>query len=1058
MNIKTADFLFAENPNPMWIYDPSDLSIKQVNEAACDMYGYAREEFLALTIADLRPESEIPKLKEEISKQVDRFNNAGIWTHRKKNGDLLYVRVLSHLISQEGIQYKLVTAQDVTNKIQYRQELDMLLENSLDGIMLTSPDGRIYKANKAACQILGMSEERIINVGREALVYNDDKLQQALNRRKETGEFSGELTFIHSSGRKIPVELSTSVYKNPKGQLRTSMIFRDITERKETERKLQDIVNHSTNLFYRHDTNHILTYVSPQAEEFLGCSPEEAKQKWTEFITDHPINQKGKKHTEKAIETGKTPPPHQLQLQKKTGEQIWVRVNEAPVVEDGQTVAIVGSLTDITQQKQYEQQLQESLERYHYATKATHDAIYDWDIVNDQHHLGEGFNDIFGHDTIKEYFPLVEYTKFVHPDDHPEAQQSLNKTLSDSTQNHWSHTYRFKISGGEYAHVIENGYIVRNEDGDAVRMIGAIRDVTKQRKLERLLDQAYTMGRIGVWELDLENDELYWSAMTKELHEVEPDFEPDLETAFKFYKEGKSRNIIQEAADKAIEEGIPWDEELHIITGNGNTRWVRTKGEPEMVDGQCRRLYGIFQDIHERKQAQTKMLEALRERKRILERITEAFFAVDDDWTVTYWNSQAEEILGLSRTDVLGHNLWEKFPEAKELKFFQQYKRAFEQQIPVSFEEYYPPLDAWLEVHGYPSSDGLSVFFRDITDRKQDQIELERAYNEKETILESIDDGFFTVNRNWVVTYWNKAAERMLKTSRDIILGKNLWDVFDDATDLPSYTNYQRVMNEGISIDFEDYYAPLGRWYDISAYPSEEGISVYFKDITHQKQREAQLQESLKEKETLLSEIHHRVKNNLAVVSGMMQLQIFGEEDETLKQKLHESINRIQTIGSIHELLYQSDSFSRLNIDDSIRKLVRDIASTYQPAINVEINFDLQTIDLNINQAIPASLIANEVVTNAFKHAFDEKDQGKLWVTLTEVNNTISLQITDNGKGFPADFKATDSPSSLGLQLIDTLAQQLEGEYTYESSDGKTYFKLTFKKADLKGSGSALLE
>ncbi|REL37902.1 PAS domain S-box protein [Rhodohalobacter sp. SW132] len=1057
MKIKNTNFLFAENPNPMWIFDPTDLTIKEVNDAACVLYGYSKEEFLGLTIADLRPEDEVPRLMKEVSKRIDSFSNAGIWTHRKKCGELFYVRVHSHPISMEGKKFKLVVAYDVTNKIQYREELEMLLDNSLDGIMLTSPEGSIYRANNAACQILGMSEEEVIGLGRDGLVDKDEKLQKALQRREKTGEFSGELTFIHSSGQKIPVELTSSVFKNLQGQSRTSIIFRDITQRKQTEQKLKDVIDHSTNLFYRHDVNHVLTYVSQQSEEFLGCSPEKAIQNWSEFITEHPVNKKGIKHTQKAIETGETQPPFELQLKKITGEKIWVQVHEAPIVEDGKTVAIVGSLTDITRQKKYENQLQESLERYHYASKATNDAIYEWDIKNDQHHFGEGFKEIFGHNTVKESISLKEYTDFVHPDDHPSALKSLNKALKDPSQEHWRHEYRFENSIGEYAHVIENAHIIRNNEGVAVRMIGAIRDVTKQKELEQLLDQAYSVGRIGVWELDLKNNNVFWSTITKELHEVEPDYEPELETAINFYKEGKNRALIQEAVSYAIEKGVPWDEELLIITAKGNERWVRAKGEPEVIEGQCRRIYGIFQDIHERKEAHLNMLDALQERQRILERITEAFFAVNKEWTVTYWNHQAEKMLGLTRTDALGNNLWKLFPEAKKLGFFQQYKKALEQQIPVNFEEYYPPLNAWFEVHGYPSKDGLSVFFRDITSRKNNQIELKQAYKEKETILESIDDGFFAVNRDWIVTYWNNAAERKLETPRDMILGQNLWEVFDDAIDLPSYTNYHRVMNKRISIDFEDYYAPLDRWYDISAYPSKEGISVYFKDITQHKKSEAQLRESLKEKETLLAEIHHRVKNNLAVVSSLMMLQSFQEDDESLKEKLNDSVSRIKTIGNIHELLYKSESFSKLNLDENIKKLVDDIALTYQPVSSININFNVQKIELNINQAIPVSLIVNEVVTNMFKHAFVGKEKGNIWISLSEKNETIYLVLSDDGIGLPVDLNISKNPNSLGMQLIDTLAQQLEGEFKYETTDGKTNFKLTFTKKEVKGSGSNLM-
>jgi PAS domain S-box-containing protein len=445
-------------------------------------------------------------------------------------------------------------------------------------------------------------------------------------------------------------------------------------------------------------------------------------------------------------------------------------------------------IRDISERKQAEQQLQDSLERYHYVNKATHDAIWDWNLVEDIVFWGDGFETLFGYDLDNLSNISSSWVDHIQPDDKDRVYKSIRKAIEGKEQ-HWFEEYRYLHADGEYRIVEDQGYIIRNDEGVAVRMIGAMRDVTEHNQLEEKLQDAYEMARIGVWEVDLQNNKLHWSSMTKELHEVSPDFEPDLETAINFYAPGESRDLIQKCVKKGIEEGVPWDEELQIVTAKGQKKWVRAKGTPELVDGTCQRVYGIFQDIHERKQAQLKRIEALQEQERILERITEGFFAVDENWTVTYWNKMAEKIIGTTRSQILNQNLWDKFPEARELKFFQEYERAFKEQISVSFEEYYPPLDIWLELNAYPSEDGLSIFFRDITTRK----------------------------------------------------------------------------------------------------------------IHEQK-----LEDSLKEKETLLMEIHHRVKNNLAVVSGLMQLQAFSSEDEVLREKLDDSVNRIKTMASIHELLYKS--------------------------------------------------------------------------------------------------------------------------------------------------------
>jgi PAS domain S-box-containing protein len=222
---------------------------------------------------------------------------------------------------------------------------------------------------------------------------------------------------------------------------------------------------------------------------------------------------------------------------------------------------------------------------------------------------------------------------------------------------------------------------------------------------------------------------------------------------------------------------------------------------------------------------------------------------------------------------------------------------------------------------------------------------------------------------------------------------------------------------------------------------SIDGIST---DVTERHEAEEKLFKSLQEKEVLLKEIHHRVKNNLYVISGLLNLQSSYIEDEQVRNLFQDSQNRIQTMAVIHEQLYQSQDLADIDFADYIDRLISNLFSSYnhQPS-GIQPILKLDSCCLNIETAIPAGLLINELVTNAFKHAFPHQ-KGKVEVKLeTQENDEIKLTVADNGKGFPPNFNWQKSPS-LGLRLVRILTQQLDADLEFKTDSNGTLFSLKF--------------
>lgn len=212
----------------------------------------------------------------------------------------------------------------------------------------------------------------------------------------------------------------------------------------------------------------------------------------------------------------------------------------------------------------------------------------------------------------------------------------------------------------------------------------------------------------------------------------------------------------------------------------------------------------------------------------------------------------------------------------------------------------------------------------------------------------------------------------------------------------------------------------------------------------------SEIQHSLKEKDVLLREIHHRVKNSLSIVSGLLELQLESTNSKEARSVLQNSQSRIHSVALIHEKLYQTESLSDIELDNYIRELVEAIHGTFNDyKKDVVLSFDLEKVELDIDRVIPCGLLINELVVNAFKHAFSIGKKGTLHFNLKTQNENILLTVSDNGPGLPKRFEQ-NKDESLGTMLIDTFAAQLDGQMEIETNSKGTSFIFTFPKNQKK--------
>lgn len=392
----------------------------------------------------------------------------------------------------------------------------------------------------------------------------------------------------------------------------------------------------------------------------------------------------------------------------------------------------------------------------------------------------------------------------------------------------------------------------------------------------------------------------------------------------------------------------------------------------------------------------------------------------------------------------------------------------------------------WAEINVVPitweDAPATLFFLSDITERKQMELELELSHTELEarvqkrtaeltavndqlqheiaertrielaqkesherllTILDSIDaDIYVSDMETYEILFMNK---HMQETFGENLVSKICWQEFRGEDGPCSHCSNPYLLDEhgqSTGMHVSEGQNPITKqWYidRTRAIPWIDGRMVRLQvaiDITQLKQAESQIKASLKEKEVMLQEIHHRVKNNLQIISSLLNLQSTYVSDPQLVDIFQDSQGRIRSMAMIHEKLYRSKNLAQINFAEYIQDLSASMFSAQSSTLRgVALECNVLPILLNIDQAVPSGLILNELLSNALKHAFPSGGPGKVTVDLTTHSGQIHLTVSDNGIGFPPDFDF-DQTDSLGLQLINTLVDQLDGSIEFNGQNG----------------------
>ena len=402
------------------------------------------------------------------------------------------------------------------------------------------------------------------------------------------------------------------------------------------------------------------------------------------------------------------------------------------------------------------------------------------------------------------------------------------------------------------------------------------------------------------------------------------------------------------------------------------------------------------------------------------------------------------QLLGYSREEIIGEKTRVFYPSEEEYLAVGQLYQKISEFSSVTTETRLVRKDGVIinvimSVSALDKNDlsqGVVLSLFDITERKQ----LEERANYLATFPELNPNPVLELDREGNVKYQNPETKKIFPDLAVVGVNHPFLAGWVELINEMQIANWSETVVREIKVGNE-YYEQV-----ISPF-SKNQIRIYAREITKRKQAEEQILASLAEKETLLKEVHHRVKNNMQVISSLLRLQEGTVKDKDAAALLKDSQNRIQSMALVYNKLYQSDNLASVNMMDYIKELTTGLVKSYAISPSrVKVNVAPNNVLLGVDMAIPCGMIVNELVTNSLKYAFPDNRRGLISISIKEDDKGLELVVTDDGVGIPEGISLTNT-STLGIKLVTNLVQdQLGGKIELDCSQGTT-FKITFRRA-----------